>query len=410
MIAPYPVMKKQLATRSVPEKPMTKILWQPPRLRHAEEEGDRRATWLELFYDLIFVAAIAQLSNYLETHISWLGLLEFVTLFVPLWWCWIGATFYASRFDTDDLSDRLFAVLQMGIIAAMAVNMHHGLTHTTGFALCYIAFHSVLIGQYLNAGFHIPAVRPLSKAYAIGFGCSAILWLASLLFPPPWRFILWAVGLVIEFATPIACRQFVIRVPPSATHLPERMGLFTIIVLGEAIVAVVSGLSGQQWSWASTIIAFLGLATAVSLWWLYFDTADGSPLHGMHEGRFNAAVIWLYAHLPLAIGLVVLGVGVERMVIRNVESLPTDAERYLVCGAVALCLTALAAIHLLRCTIGTAQLRATLSAYRLGSAALAMTIAGFGGELSALTVVAVVSLGCAFQVAIDLARGVKFGQ
>ena len=388
---------------------MTRILWQPPRLRHVEEEGDRRATWLELFYDLVFVAAIAELSRYLELHTSWVGFLEFVTLFVPLWWCWVGATFYASRFDTDDLSDRLFAVVQMGIIAAMAVNMHHGLTQTTGFALCYVAFHSVLIGQYLNAGFHIPAVRPLSNAYALGFGCSGMLWLASLALPAPWRFMLWAAGLVIEFATPIVCREFVIRVPPSTTHLPERMGLFTIIVLGEAIIAVVSGLSGQQWGWASTVTALLGLGAAVSLWWLYFDTADGSPLRGMHEGRFYEAVIWLYAHLPLAIGLVVLGVGVEHMVVRNVESLPTDAERSLFCGAVALSLIALAAIHLLRCTIGTAKLRATLSAYRLGSAGLAVAIAGFGDDLSALTIVAVVSLGCAVQVAIDLARGVKFG-
>ncbi len=391
---------------------MTKTLWQPPRLRHAEEDGIRRgATWLELFYDLVFVAAVTELAHYLENHLSWVGFWEFLTLFVPVWWCWVGATFYASRFDTDDLSDRLFAVVQMGIIAAMAVNIHQGLDDTaSGYTLCYIAFHSVLIGQYLNAGYHIPAVRPLSAAYAIGFGLSAALWVASLYVPSPWRFLLWTLGLIIEFATPIVCREFVIRVPPSGTHLPERMGLFTIIVLGEAIVGVVSGLSEQEWGVASTVTAFLGLGTAVSLWWLYFDTADGSPLHGLQEGRFYEAVIWLYSHLPLAIGLVAAGVGVEHMVARNVGSPSTAAERGLFCGAVALSLISLAAIHLLRCTIGTAQLRATLSAYRLGSAALAGAVAWAGGDLSALTVVAVVAAGCALQVAIDLALGVRFLQ
>lgn len=390
---------------------MTKTLWQPPRLRHAEDTSNRGATWLELFYDLVFVAAVSELARYLESHTSWVGFLEFATLFAPVWWCWIGATFYASRFDTDDLCDRLFAVVQMGIIAAMAVNIHRGLDDTvSGYVLCYVAFHSVLIGQYLNAGFHIPTVRPLSAAYTVGFGLSAALWLLSLGVPSPWRFLLWALGLAIEFATPILCREFVIRVPPSATHLPERMGLFTIIVLGEAIVAVVRGLSEQQWGVPSTATALLGLGTAVSLWWLYFDTADGSPLHGMGKGRFYAAIIWLYSHLPLALGLVATGVGVEHMVVRNVGPDPLGAERGLFCSAVALSLVSLAAIHLLRCTIGTAQLRATLSAYRLGSAALVGVIAWAGDDLSALTVVAVVFVSCALQVAIDLARSVKFLQ
>jgi low temperature requirement protein LtrA len=107
---------------------MAKGLWQPPRLRVGQDlEEERRATWLELFYDLVFVVAIAEVAHKLHGEVSLLGFVSFVALFVPIWLCWLGATFYATRFDTDDLGHRLLTLLQMALIAALAVNVHHGL-------------------------------------------------------------------------------------------------------------------------------------------------------------------------------------------------------------------------------------------------------------------------------------------
>ena len=89
-------------------------LWQPPRLRIDEEnEEERKATWLELFYDLIFVVAIAELSHSLSKDVSVHGFISFVALFIVVWWCWLGATFYATLFDTDDIRDRLLTFLLM---------------------------------------------------------------------------------------------------------------------------------------------------------------------------------------------------------------------------------------------------------------------------------------------------------
>lgn len=120
---------------------MTRTIWEPPRLRSDEgESSERRATWLELFFDLVFVVAIAELARYLSHHLSLSGLLEFTILFVPVWWCWIGATFYATRFDTDDLSDRLITFVQMAIIAIMAANIPDGLgSSSVGYSLTYVA-------------------------------------------------------------------------------------------------------------------------------------------------------------------------------------------------------------------------------------------------------------------------------
>lgn len=385
---------------------MVMMLWQPPRLRRdGEGPSERRATWLELFYDLVFVAAIGQLAHYLSGHLSGEGLASFGLFFIAIWWCWVGATFYATRFDNDAIPDRLVTFIEMGIVAAMAVNAHHGLAAgSTGFALCYVLFRGLLVGQYLVAGYYVPVARGLTTHYAIGFGSSVALWLLSVLVPVPWRYALWALGLIVDLGTPLTAGRLVALVPPSLTHIPERIGLFTIIVLGEAIIAVVNGLSELEWGLSAVITALLGLSIAFSLWWLYFDSADGSPLRSMQKGKMYIGLAWLYAHLPLAAGLIAAGVGMGHMIETGAGIPPEDAERWLMCGAIALVLTALAGIHWMTCTLGTPRFRKVLSAYRLAAAGGLLLIATWGGQLSSLSLVTILAAICALQVILDLRR------
>ncbi len=381
-------------------------LWQPPRLRVDEgEEKERRVTWLELFYDLVFVVAIAELVHNLEKDVSLSGFFSFAALFVPVWWCWVGATFYATRFDTDDLGHRLLTLLQMAIIATLAVNVHHGLGDSSvGFALSYVASRTVLILQYLSAGHFVAAARPLTNWYSRGFSISVVLWLISVFVPVPWRFALWALGVLIDLATPLTAGRLVARIPPSMSHIPERVGLFTIIVLGESVIAVVRGVAEQTWNVSSALAAFLGLVLAFSLWWIYFDSVDGSPLRAMKAGRMGISLAWLYSHLPLAIGLAATGVGVEYIVSSKVGVPLSDATRWLLCGAVALCLTILALLHLITCTLGTTRRRKILSAYRLGAAGFVLVLAASGNSLSPVGLIALVALACVLQVPLGLLK------
>ncbi|MEW6497372.1 MAG: low temperature requirement protein A [Cyanobacteriota bacterium] len=382
---------------------MSKGLWEPPRLRvSTDKEEERRATWLELFFDLIFVVAIAELAHYLDGHVSLSGFFGFVAVFVPIWWCWLGSTFYATRFDTDDLGHRLLTLLQMALVAALAVNVHHGLGESSvGFALSYIAFRSLLIVQYLSAGYFVPVARPLINWYVRGFAISVVLWILSIFVPIPWRFGFWIVGLIIDFATPLTAGRFMVQLPPSISHIPERLGLFTIIVLGESVVAVVRGVTQKEWDASSVVAALLGLSIAFSLWWIYFDSVDGSPLRGVKLGKMHIAMTWLYSHLPLAIGLAATGVGVDQIVSSEASNL-SDGGRWLLCSAVALCLSVLALIHLITCTLGTTRQRKILSAYRLGAAVFILILAAFGSGLSAVVLIALVAIACIVQVVLDL--------
>ena len=97
-------------------------LIRPPRLWPAESASSRRVTWLELFFDLIFVAAVAQVNAPLGMNYSLGGVLRFLAFFVLIWWAWVGHTLYSTRFDTDDLVQRLLTLIQMFAVAAMAAN------------------------------------------------------------------------------------------------------------------------------------------------------------------------------------------------------------------------------------------------------------------------------------------------
>ncbi|MEM9808986.1 MAG: low temperature requirement protein A [Cyanobacteria bacterium P01_D01_bin.56] len=380
--------------------------FRPPRLWVGEtaDEHPRRATWLELFYDLVFVVAISQLAHELSDNVSILGFLGFATLFVPLWWVWIGTTFYANRFDSDDLVRRVLMGFQMLAVAAMAVNIHHGLHESSGnFALAYTASRFLLVLEYLWAGWHIPKARRLTTHYATGFGLGALLWLISVFVPLPFRLGLWAIGLAIDFATPTTAKTMIQELPPHPEHLPERFGLFTIIVLGEAIIAVVKGVSEMHWGVDSTLCAIAGFATAFSLWWLYFENVSGSVLVAARSsGRLQLLHLWLYIHLPLVIGLAATGVGVEKGILAAGETgtLPTP-DRWLLCGAVALCYASLAALH----RMGVILMCKVRTRHRLAGMAAMLVLAGAGSNLSAMGVMALVALLGIVQVGVDLYQG-----
>jgi low temperature requirement protein LtrA len=374
---------------------------EPPRLRIGEDsKEERRATWLELFYDLVFVVAVSQLAHNLKEDVSLSGLLGFVFLFIPVWWSWIGNTLYANRFDSNDAGRRLLVGIEMLTAAAMAVNIHHGLGESApGFALSYAFGRAVLVVEYVRAGVHIPNARPLTTRYAIGFAIAATLWVISAFIPASWRFGLWISAIIIDLATPFFARKYQLQLPPHASHLPERFGLFTMIVLGEAIIGVVNGVSQQHWDVLSVISAVFGLSIAFSLWWVYFDNLGGTPIQtARSEGRIRAMAIWLYTHLPLVIGIAAAGVGVESVLLSKQTFALGDPQRWLICGSVALCWLTIGILH----RLGVIRYCKTRAKYRLGAVPVLLAIAFFGKGLLPVAVIGLVATVCIVQVIQDM--------
>ena len=370
---------------------------------HLNTDVHRKVSWLELFYDLVYVATVVQLGNKLSEEVSAEGFLGFVLLFVPIWWVWMGTTFYANRFVADDLTHRLLVFAQIMVVSALAIHVFDGLGETSaGFALAYAAARGILVLMYLRAAHFVEVARPLARRYATGFTIAAIVWLISAFVPPPVRFILWGVGLLIDFYTPLSPESTRLQklLPPSPHHLPERMGLFTIIVFGESFIKVIGGFSGHEIEFQRVIVAMIGLILVASMWWVYIENIAE---RGVNWAR--GAQIWLYMHLPLQLGLVALAVGVYKLVtISDPEHGLPDNYRLLISGAVAISLFSTSIIEYFTVkNEGERGGRPELYLRFAGViAAIVVGIAGHGW--SEITVMVLLAVICFVQVAFDLVR------
>ena len=319
----------------------------PPRLWVTDPHDERRVTWMELFFDLIFVAAVAQVGAPLAKDYGWTGLLRYGFLFVLIWWAWSGHTLYSTRFDHDDLVHRVLILIQCFIAAVMAANAKEALDSrsSAGFGAAYASMRIILVLQYIRAR-RIPETRELTRLYAVGFGTAAVGWVGSAFLDAPERYWVWAVALVVDFATPWLANRHSMRFPPDATHFPERFGLFTIILLGEFVAAVMRGIESQEyWSLSAAVTAFSGMAFAFVLRWWYFDVAQSAATR--HVRTKQQAVrfqIWHYAHLPMFLGIGVAGIGFEHLItLRGGEQL-SGKEVWILCSAVAVLTAALISI------------------------------------------------------------------
>jgi low temperature requirement protein LtrA len=321
----------------------------PLRLRSREgAEAGRKVTWLELFFDLVFVAAVSQVGEPLVHDYSPAGLGRFAFLFLLIWWAWHGHTNYSTRFDTDDGLHRGITLLQMFAAAAMAVNAKGALdsTDSAGFAAAYGVMRALLVVQYLRAR-QIEASRALTNIHCAGFTVAAALWLASALVPTPVRFGLWAIAFVVDVLTPLLTSRHLVDAPPDAAHLPERFGLFTIILIGEAMVGVMHGMESQAtWTPDAALSAFFGMATVFAIWWWYFDAARAAEERVIRTPRdARRFQWWTQAHLPAYLGIAVTAVGVHHLIgVAGRDAHLHAAEAWILCGGAALVMSGLTVI------------------------------------------------------------------
>ncbi len=318
-------------------------LWQKPCL--IADDKPRMESWLELFYDVTFVAVVAMLAKRLASDISWLGFAEFVFLYIPIWWAWLGSTMYNNRFETDDVSHRLFTFLKMLPVGGMAITVQNGLEqHAVGFAVSYIAARLILVYLWYRAGSSNPVARSLTDRYVAGFSLSIIFWSASLFVDKPLMFALWGLGMFFDLATPLTTFRIQRYLPKlSTSHLHRRFGLFTIILLGEAVIGILHSISDlPEIHLMTLVIGGFGILLTCSLWWIYFDDV----MQEQELPQFPWFALWIYGHFFLALGLTAFGAGIINVVkFRDVAFSWLQAD-VLLAGAMALSLVSMALIEI----------------------------------------------------------------
>jgi low temperature requirement protein LtrA len=256
--------------------------------------------------------------------------------------------------------------------------------------------------MYLRARRHVPETRELVTGYVQGMSVAVAVWFISVFVPEPFRYILWAAGLLIDFYNVYRVRRIQAKVPLDVAHLPERFGLFTILVLGESIAAVVAGLRHEGWVAGPVATAVLSVLVAAGLWWLYFDNLDGTVVRRRADQKKAwKPTVWIYGHLPLAVGLMATAIGLEGAVIgAGGHDWPVN-ERWLLIAGVGGALFGMAIIEVAteRPDNHISRLKAQ---WRVGGSIAAGVVGLVSVFSGALITMALLALLCAIQVGSDL--------
>jgi len=326
----------------------TRSLIRPPTL-HLGRAGE--ASRLELFFDLAYVLVVLELAHVLYVDMTWHGLLVMAGLFTAIWFSWMGFTLYANRFDTDDLVFRLAKLGATGAIAGCAASASDAVgQYAVPFAASYLFGRLILLGLYLRAWRHVTEARPTINVYLVCIAVSSALWAVSLAVPGPGRYWLWALAVLVDAVGPVLATLRDDKLPLHIEHLPERFGLLVILVLGEAVGGAARGTHDASWAGPSLAVGILGLLLAASLWWSYFDVGASSSASSLDDEEQDEPAdadqrhdLFIYGHFPLALGTVLVGVGLEGLAVHPETPGPT-AFAWSLAGGLALFFTGIAMI------------------------------------------------------------------
>ena len=302
---------------------------------------EQRVAPLELFFDLVFVFAITQVTGLLSSDPTWTGLLRGMALLGALWWAWVCYSWLTNsvRAEEETLA-RLVVLSAMAtmLIASLAVPGAFD-EDAVIFGVAYFVVRLLHLALYaLSAGSEVREMRQTILRFAPGFlGGPALLVVAGL-FDGAAQGALWAVALTVDYGTPLIRGVSGLRV--HAGHFVERHGLIVIIALGESIVAVGLGAAGLELGAGVVFAALLGMVVAATLWWAYFDLVALAAERRIARARGDERAVlardsYSYLHLPMIAGIVLVALGVKKVLADFGDPLGTVPATAL-CGGVAL--------------------------------------------------------------------------
>lgn len=303
-------------------------------LRDLPEGETPRVTNMELFFDLVYVFSIIQLSHFLLAHQSWLGALEAATLFAAVWWGWNYTAWATNWIDPDHRNGRLLMVALMACALLMAIAMPSAYSDRAGLFVGAYVVMGLLRAGYMALAFR---GRRMGRNYAqLGAwsGLSGLLWIAGVIWPEA-RVGLWLAAVLVDYAAPYAGFWLpgagstpMESWPLRGAHLLERNQQVFIIALGESILLLGAMLVSQPLGVPVVLAAATGFLIIVAFWWLYFihttETGEHAFVRASDHTRMARAGL-AYAHGIMVCGAIVVAVMIEQIVAHPAEAahLPT---------------------------------------------------------------------------------------
>jgi len=368
---------------------------------------EHRATTLELFFDLVFVFAITQVSHLLLDDVSWAGAGRAALALLVVWWAWNYTTWVTNELDPDSTVVRLVLIGVMLASLLMAISIPHAFA---GRGLLFAAAYVVLqVGRHTFLTFVAAGRGTLERERAgrilTWFAAAGVLWIAGGVAEGNARAFLWVIALAIDYAAPLATYWVpgTKRLDHSAwevqtSHFAERFQLFMIIALGETIVITGATTSGLELTTARVVALGLAFLATAALWWLYFDYVADIAERRLERSRDRTRLArdaYTYLHVVLVAGVILSAVGDELVIAHPRDELP-GAELAVVVAGPALYLVAHALFRL--------RLARSIAWKRLAGAAACLGAGGAFGTFA--PAIAVAALLVAVLVAVILAEHV----
>src|SRR5829696_4359006 len=318
-----------------------------------QDQEAATVTPLELFFDLVFVFALTQVTAFMADELSWHGIIRGALMLMLLWWAWTG---YAWLANTASAEERPIKLAILGGMAAMFVlalcipeafdDLPGGLSGPVVLAVCYLLFRTMHLVMFMIISREDADLRKQVIRFALSVAASSVLLLIASEFEGWLQTGLWMLALLADYVG-TALGGFRGWRLPSPGHFSERHGLIIIVALGESIVAIGVGVAQEPITWVIIAASVLGLLLSSALWWAYFDI---SALLGEHalvneppETRARLARnAYSYVHMPLVLGVVLVAFGLKEVLLyvsdsshhSLADSLPRVALAALVGGVV----------------------------------------------------------------------------
>jgi low temperature requirement protein LtrA len=359
-------------------------------------ELEERVTPLELFFDLVFVFGITQVTTLMSNDPTWRGLGQGMLVLAAIWWAWAAYSWLTNEIDTNRESSRLAMFVVMGsmLVAALAVPQGFG-DDGVLFGVAYLVVRLMHLVVFAESSRDVSAALAMRRLWASAVPAPALLVVAGFL-DGTVQAALWVVALTIDFAGPYVRGVEGFRV--SAGYFAERFGLIVIIALGESIVSLGLGASGTDLGVGEVVAAGLGIAVAAALWWGYFDVVAVVAERRFRQARGLAQVqiardSYSYLHLPMIAGIVLLALGVKKT-LAHVDDPLKAVPAVALCGGVALYYAGHIAFRLRN--VGT------LNRQRLLAVLMLLALIPLATKVDAIYALALVTAMCAALVTYEV--------
>ena len=361
-------------------------------------EEEERVTPLELFFDLVFVFAITQVTQFIADDPTWGGLTRGLMILATVWWAWVGYAWLTNWLDTEEDRTRLAIFAAMGAMFVVSLAIpgafgDDGLVFAVAYAVVRVA-HILLYGYAANDS----DVQEAVKAFAPPVAVAVTLLIAASFFDGAAQGLIWGLAIAIDFSSGLVGRGRKWKLHPS--HFAERHGLVVIIAFGESIVATGLGAEGIGLTAEVILAALLGIVIAAALWWAYFDVVAIVAERRLRQAQGPEQVLmardsYSYIHLLMIAGIVLLALGMKKTIAHTDEPLKA-VPAVALCGGVALYLLGHVAFRLRN--IGT------VNKQRVVVAILAAALIYPATELNALATVAILAALVAGLIAYEAMR------